>query len=386
MNKPIVNLLLLILSILLSYTAVEIVYSYLYINHYIGKYTLWFHEASNPGNNIVFNPDIGYKISKTPSRFGAITSDGQLESIGIMQGNNFGFPDERNFVVEPKDTNIKRIAILGDSFTASQFTEKSWVEIIEDNLNRELNDSIMFMNFSLDGGGLGNWSSIVKNVILKNNFQLDGIVFAILGDDLDRQFMWKNDYIISENKYALAAGKNDTWNPSLNPGYEDTLNPFFLENYLVLSSEECNKIEEGNWKYNREIKPYLFEKFKEISRGIIFRIKYPELFQTAKASNIDFFSMQQKVLIQSLNEDCKRLNIPILSFSFLADHNKSKAFANILDSHFLNDDAFQTTFQDSNKSLNIEGDGHWNNYGTQLFAKSMYTDFKNALKEADIIN
>lgn len=373
------------MSVVFSYIIAELAYSYLYINHFVGKKTLWFHEASDPGNNIVFNPYIGYKISKTPSRFGAVTSEGKLESMGMMQGNNFGFPDERDFPINPKDTAITRIAILGDSFTASQFTNKSWVEIIEDSLNIESEDSILLMNFSLDGGGLGNWHSIVKNIILKNNFKLDGIVFAIMGDNLDRKFMWGNDHILSDDKYAFAVGRNLTWDPALNPVYEDTLNPIFLENYLVLPNHEVNKIVQGNWMPQRKIKAYLYDAFKQTIRKLIFQFKYPEIFQTAHAEQPGFFTPEQRQLIHDLSRDCQKLDIPVLTLSFLTNHQNSKGFAKILNSHFLDDKAFQSCMLNTKQKINIEGDAHWNNDGVSLFAKSMYADFRKALTEANII-
>lgn len=381
------NFSLLLISVVSVFFCCEFIYSYLLITHKIKLETIWFHEASDPGNNLMFDPEIGYTISKVPSLFGAVKSDGKLESIGIMEGNNFGFPDKRNFILNPRDTSIKRIAILGDSFTASQFTEKSWVEIIEKKLNDiHENDSIILMNFSLDGGGLGNWQSIVRNILLKNNLKIDAIIFAVLGDDLDRHFMWKNDYKLSTGTIKLSAGRNNSWDPTNNPTYEDTLNPFFLDRYLILPKEEINQIQAGNWELNRPIRPYLFLNFIDQLKTMVYESDMFAFITTASASS-SFFSTGQLKLIEMIHADIEKLKIPAITFSFLSDHKKSKYFADLINSSFIDDQSFQKWIrQNPDAKLQIEGDGHWNDLGTKVFAKSSFSDLDSILTETNIIN
>lgn len=378
---------LVLISISISYLLAEFTYSYLHINHLINQKTIWFHEATDPGNNLIFNPNIGYVISRTPSRFGAVTSTGTLESIGIMEGNNLGFPDNNDFFPENGDSTIKRIAVLGDSFTASQFTNQSWVDLIEKMLNEKYEDSVVLMNFSVDGGGLGNWSSIIENIIIKDSFELDGIIFAILGDDLDREFMWKNDYVLEDKSVKIAVGKNQTWLPENNPDYSDTLNPFFLENYLILKKEEIDKIEKGLWKENRPVRAYLTDELIDILRDMLYNLTTISIVPLAYSSNAHFFQDDQYLLIERLSKNLSQLNIPAITFSFLTDHEKSKHFSNTINSEFIDDQNFQNwTSNNPNTKIQIEGDGHWNNTGTVAFAKSSFEDLDSILRKVNIIN
>lgn len=347
------------------------------MNCYISNNTLWFHEATDPGNNHSFDAEIGYRISKVPSRFGAVTSDGHLESIGILRGNNLGFPDIKDFYVKKTSPHLIRIAVLGDSFTASQFTSSSWINRIEERINIENNDSVCFMNFSIDGGGLGNWSSIVKNVILKQGFEIDGIIFAVMGDDLDRKFMWKDDGFSPTSKLEFAVGYADSWNRSSYPTKRDQLFPNFLDRYYMFSSEEVDNIEKGNWKFKRPFKLYLFEHLGIFLKNIL---------SCNEAEESILFEAEQILLIKDLAKDCSKLKIPVLTLSFLTDYKKTEAFSKLINSSYIDDKAFQKQLQTEEKKTGIKGDGHWNQTGADLFAKSMYPELLIWLKESKILN
>lgn len=241
------------------------------------------------------------------------------------------------------------------------------------------------MNFSIDGGGLGNWSSIVKNILVKQNFELDGIIFAILGDDLDRRFMWKNDYALEDGTFALAAGINETWDPSLNPDYADTLKPYYLNNYLVLKAEEVEQIFKGEWQYNRSIKPYLLLKIWDYLKMSMYSLNLVGI-SPLMAENTNWFSMGQNLLIEDLALDCKKMNIPIISLSFLTEHAKSKSFAKKINSDFVDDTAFQNWLSENTSvQIQIKGDGHWNQKGAEAFANSMLHDIEAAMKRSKMI-
>lgn len=368
------KLIIIFFSTLFSYLIFEISYSLLKINHYFDVKTIWFHESTDPIQNIKFDKDVGYKISNIPSRFGAVTTDGELCSVGNMAGNNFGFPDSRDFSITKKGS-IKRIAVLGDSFTASQFTKTNWLNILEKKVNDNFLDSVVFMNFSVDGGGLGNWQSIVDNIIIKNNFEIDALVFAVLGDDLERKFMWKDDGLKKEQR-KLAAGMSESWNQKLKPQTIDELDAFFLDDYVILSAQEVDKIEKGEWHFQIPLKFYLFEKIKNIIQNKIGNV------QEAKASSEE---IEKAKLISSLNKSCKKMNIPILCISMLSDENEVENFSTKISADFISDKPYNEAMASVSYDTNIKGDGHWNEKGTELFANSMYEDIVEWLKDKQII-
>lgn len=378
------NLLLLFSSVFITFLLIEFIYSFLFVSHNIFVKTIWFHEATDSVNNVRFDPNIGYRISSVPARFGAVLSNGHLESIGILKGNNYGFPDKRDFNIKKQNPKIKRIAVLGDSFTASQFTHKSWVERMEEKWNSCSADSILLMNFSVDGGGLANWCSIVKNIILKQGFELDGIIFAVMGNDLDRKFMWAEDWVMADGSLKYAINYDNSWNPENYPTQKDQLSPYFLETYYILSTNEVNAIEEGNWVLEKPLKPYLSLMIIDILRETYYKFRFPK--KRAVDEGTEMSSQYDKLLlIQDLAKNCRQINVPILTLSFMTEHKKTASFAKLINSSYTDDKAFQKWLLTEPDSIVIEGDGHWNQKGVDGFSEIMFPYLKTWIQE-EIIN
>ena len=140
----------------------------------------------NGGQTLHFDPIRGIRLASTPSRYARITN-GTLEYIGQARGNNEGFPDRDD--VHPTRANPagRRLAVFGDSFTAGQFLKVSWPDRAED-LTRATQQPLELPSFAVDGGGLGNWWSVLTRIVQPQGYQLDGVVFAVFYGDLRRGF------------------------------------------------------------------------------------------------------------------------------------------------------------------------------------------------------
>ena len=173
--------------VLATYLVLELLYSTLY---YAGIITpserpsFWIIEDT--GGTVEFDPIRGYRLNATPSRHAQITL-GTLEYVSVLRGNSQGFPDRDDFSPARSDPKRVRIAVLGDSFTAAQYLGVNWPDKVED-LAQEAGIDLELLNFSLDGGGIVNWWSIVTRLIEAEGYELDGILYAVFDWDFDRSF------------------------------------------------------------------------------------------------------------------------------------------------------------------------------------------------------
>lgn len=158
-----------------------------------------------------FDPARGYALTQTPSRFARITLD-QVEYAGAYRGNNQGFQDLDDFGPARERPGARRIAVFGDSFSTGAFLEMNWPDRAE-RLARERGQDLQLLNFSVDGGGLGNWHSIVRNVVEAQDYQLDGVLFAVFYDDLWRTFSFAEHRGFETHMFTRA----DSWDPRTYP-------------------------------------------------------------------------------------------------------------------------------------------------------------------------
>jgi len=112
-----------IFSVMTSYLIIEVVVTFISVSIGIvstGTSVFIFEESGKP---LRFDPVRGYRLSTVPSRF-ARKTNGVIEFVGELRGNNQGFADRDDFSPERDATGIKRLAVFGDSFTAAQFIKK----------------------------------------------------------------------------------------------------------------------------------------------------------------------------------------------------------------------------------------------------------------------
>lgn len=169
------------LPALWTYLVVELVFSALYVHGAIARPPLYVFEDS--GRTVHFDPVLGYRLTPVPSRFARL--DGRRpEYVGTLRGNDAGFADPEEIAPQGSGT---RLAVLGDSFTAASFLERSWPSAVEAKARAE-DCGLDLLNLALDGAGLANWWSVVARLLDAEGFALDGVVFAVYEDDLWRGF------------------------------------------------------------------------------------------------------------------------------------------------------------------------------------------------------
>ena len=180
------------LSVLVTYAIAEGVLTFLWMRGTLEPQSVWMHERTDPAGNVVFDAIRGSRLSAEPSRIVCIATNGLIETQGLYRGNNQGFPDRDDFGPERDDPEARRYAVFGDSFTHAQFIEMNWPDRLED-LAKERGEPLQLLNFSLDGAGLANWTSVLTKHVVPQDYQLDGVIFAVWGSDLMRTFTWWDD-------------------------------------------------------------------------------------------------------------------------------------------------------------------------------------------------
>ncbi len=93
-----------------------------------------------------FDPIRGYRLTTTPSRFARVVN-GEIDYIGVLKGNQQGFPDRDDFSIQRPASINKRYLVFGDSFTAAQYIKTNWPDRLEDRY-----PGFQMLNLSTDGG------------------------------------------------------------------------------------------------------------------------------------------------------------------------------------------------------------------------------------------
>ncbi|MFP6603064.1 MAG: hypothetical protein VB862_11095, partial [Pirellulaceae bacterium] len=177
------------ITLLLGYSSAELVLTSLYLQGTllpIPKSTVVLEQAEQ-GASRRYDPVRGCLLAQHPSRVAIVASNGLIETVGIVKGNNRGFPDRDDFQLKRKKTETRRYAVLGDSFTSGQFLKRNWPDKAED-LASDEEISLELYNFSVLGGGLDNWRSVLLEHVEAEEYELDGVIFAVCCDDLHRGF------------------------------------------------------------------------------------------------------------------------------------------------------------------------------------------------------
>ena len=202
--------------------------------------SFWLFEDS--GRTWRFDPVRGYRLTSTPSRFLRAT-DGRFEYVGVARGNAQGFADRDDFTAKRGRGGIKRIAVFGDSFTAEEHLGQNWPDRAED-LARDRGEPVELLNFAVSGAGLANWWSVLTRLVAADDYELDGVVFAVFGGDLRRKFtVWDH----RDSDHPLF-GRAPAWDPSTYPKTLDEARPFLRPHPgHILSREAFERTLQGHW-------------------------------------------------------------------------------------------------------------------------------------------
>jgi hypothetical protein len=391
LSRPIMRarLVLCVYSILLTYTFGEIVYSY-----YSAVIQSRSFYAFEEPVNVVFDPVMGYKYTSRPMRSACVLFD-EIQWSSTFKGNNYGFTDANDF--SPLRTKGgQRVVVLGDSFTGQPVCEELWPDYVEKLAAR---DGRGLELLSLAGGGYGipNWTSLLENLVIRENWDLDEIVFAVYeGDDLERTFIFGGQsggspVIAHLDKWATPSPADDTL-PAFTPDRERT-DPG--ENALVLGKGEYERfLQRGRpERYPRRAQRprlerlYLFDTVQRFSEGISARLKRvfradarfseesgPGLRLTEEMRPI---YDRLKTAVRRIGKPVKVIYIPykpeIVADDGYVGYNRVKDFAAFVGGEFHDArDAFRPLSRRERVRCFFHIDAHWNQKGIRRFGDYVY--------------
>mgnify|MGYP001017098712 CR=1 FL=1 len=355
-----------------SYLLVEIVVSLCYVADLIEpQQSIWAFEES--GKTIHFDPVRGYFLEPVASRFTRITH-GTTEYVGAYKGNNAGFPDRDDFSAQRDPRHAKRFVVFGDSFSAAQYIARNWPDAVEDE-TREGPAPLQLLNFSVDGGGLANWWSILRRIVEAERYEIDGVIFAVLPGDLDRSFAIADH--VGQTRHMFA--RVPSWNPAAFPTTAAAARPLLqpLPGNIV-THEQFERLLEGRWTppSNKSFRFYVAWEIASLIDGIRSRRSAP--------GDGTVFDQEQEALIRDMRQSLDAMRVPVMVVHIpsrpellegTTDRRlqaEEEAFVKLLGARFVDGrQAFAGSSADQVRAMWLPYDGHWGQGGSDRFARFM---------------
>lgn len=358
----------------ICYATVESLLTYAYLSGKLDPELIWVIEQTDAAPHMKTDAVRGYKLSPSSARMACITTDGRVESVGKLQGNNYGYPDQHDFRPHRTQAGATRLAVFGDSFTAGPYMDVNWPDRVEE-IAARTGQPIELLNFSVFGGGLGNWWSCLTKIIDAEDFQLDGVIFVVFVDDLDRAFYACDD---SHPKKTL-----DGADPRLTCGFSDSFDPNTFDDVelhamrytRLLSPETFDLALEGQWHpdYERPFELFVLKRARSVARRWWAPASATETKHAAALTNDDsrVLSEEQIRLIDDMAAFLKKRGIPAWVYHFPAGSpvDEARAFADRLGAGYIDASAAFHGIDQAEKDACFMIDGHWNQTGSDRFAK-----------------
>jgi hypothetical protein len=326
-----------------------------------------------------FNRNIGFEWSQQQATVFKYAGE-KLIFKNTFKGNNYGFHTAIDFSPK-KSPNVKRWIVFGDSFTDGYFLQRTWVDEIN-TMYKEDSILVELYSFSVNGGGVRNWNQIYHEII-DSNFEFDGVIFAVFGNDLKRKFfvlhqdedheLYKYyDHIPSQEEVDLDLKK------SLN---NDLGFMHLFKKEFIYTSKICNYIfrkflEKQFHTYYTYNQNALQNEFITSNDTLIINEKY----LTDKYQNNFQVFMELINTIKGQDKEVVLLSIPELNgLKMNLKDQKTQIQKELYWIASQNEltliDGYQLMIHSAVKSLDslyFKNDGHWNQVGTNEFALQFY--------------
>ncbi len=325
------------------------------------------------GKTIQFDAVRGYRLTEHPSRVTRITR-GTIEYVGTLRGNNQGFPDRDDFRPERGTDRGKRFAVFGDSFTAAQFIGENWPDHVED-LTRNDEVPLHLLNFSVDGGGLANWWSVMTKLVVSEGYEIDGVIFAVCPGDLWRKFAVCDHRDQSRHMF----GRVPSWDPKTFPVTLDDARKYLHPlDANIVSPDEFNRALRLTWRppINKPVRPYFAWKVWHALRKALSRA--PQIPSPPRAW--DSFDPGQEWMIEDLARTVNNLNVPVMVIHIPSRddllHGKrgalppldTRLFAELIGARLVDgEQAFAGRSEEEIRALWLRYDAHWAQSGSDTF-------------------
>jgi len=173
----------------------------------------------------------GYVIGKYNEKNGA-ESTKTIGMLGQIKAkwriNNHGWSNEIDYDYVPKDSNIIRVAVIGDSYVEALNLDydKSFIALA----NHQLKGKYEFYSFGIGGSPLSQYLHFCRYV--DELYHKDAFVFVIANNDIDESLAQFGEYrnmVISENETGDFI---EHW-PKYQQIVEDSRQKFFKQSALV---------------------------------------------------------------------------------------------------------------------------------------------------------
>ncbi|MFO1352053.1 MAG: hypothetical protein U1F68_15805 [Gammaproteobacteria bacterium] len=365
---------LLAVIVAFSYLALEAIFSTLYVYGWV-RHPEPFWVSEDSGRTVQFDPILGYRLTPTPSRVAKI-SFGAVEFQALLRGNNLGFVDKNDFTARAQGAGVKRIAVMGDSFTAASYLQADWTEAIE-HLSRSAGQPLEVLNFAIAGAGLANWWSVITRLLEPQDYQFDGLVFAVFEGDLHRGFSVSDHRGYREHHF----GRAPSWNPAEWPRTLDEARPLLMPlRGFILSPPEFEQALAGRWSPPDPAppwRPYAALKIGELLGGMAAWLEGKKEESPAVVTLPDL-NAEQIRLIQDIAAYAQRHHLPVLVASIpgresllagLAPPADVREFAKLLGADFIDGgQAFAGLTAREIRASWLPYDGHWGQVGSDRFA------------------
>jgi hypothetical protein len=355
------------------YGLLELCYStYAYFFRYASPYS--YLVVEHPGETVRFDADRGFFLTETPSRMARITH-GRVEYVGAFRGNAQGFADRDDFTVRRRTPGEVRIGVFGDSFTTATFEPSNlpnWPSRAED-LGRADGEPLTLLNFGLDGGGLANWVSVMRNIVVKDRYELDGLIFAVAWDDLYRKFAMFEQTDAETFAYAQAPNWDVNSQPRTKDEADALLRTHPLRNHYVLSPVQFDAAVSGKWK-PRLWRFRITDRLVGVAENLVGHHDAP--WQAPPS-----FEPGQLALMREIRDMAEQNNLPIVVVyipfreelivpGYPSSMERSQRFAEVLGAKFVDGrEVFRGLSSTQIKGMWYPYDGHWNPLGSSRFAE-----------------
>jgi hypothetical protein len=299
--------------------------------------------------------------------------------VGTFRGNAQGFSSRNDFRPKRQEPYRFRLAVFGDSFTHAPYLGQNWPDRAED-LTADRGEPVQFLNFAQSYAGLANWWSILTKVVEVENYELDGVIFAVWETNLLRGFTVQAMPAPRSPYQPLLFGRCYSWDPQTFPTTVEEARRFLEEDkkQFLLPPAEFEQTLQGRWPapVPRHFRPLILTTLYRIARA------RPTNPRPPSAETLGDFEPGRKKLVDDLRRYLESRRLPALvihlpSRDGLLGENresvvhleKAKTFATALGATFLDGrQVFAGMTPAEIRRQFFPHDGHWNQMGSDRFA------------------
>jgi len=339
-----------------------------------------------------YDPIIGSRLSPENVRTAIILPSGVVESSAVIRGNNLGLPDEHDFLPQKPEGTKRRYAVFGGSYIAGLYLNRKYPDRLEELANQS-GESVEFMNCCCEGSGLTNWWLMTTKILDAQKFELNGVIFTVSEDNLYRGLLamhdsykrgWHTVYV-NQIRTASAAEIPQTFEAAEPLLYHMCIQDSFRR--APVFEKIWASAQTPDFRVPRNvlmpIRPYLTwmlfthigDKLPPTSSSLFGKPESGGNFDAMAISRIKdirtFLASRQLPAIVIQLPPAPASEVPSKFSEWIP--NATLEFANRLGVPFWDGrEAFRSMNDDEYSSLFLEKDPHWNQRGSDLFAKETH--------------